>query len=146
MDATLQGRQGTARTGYAPVTISILKTGHAEIDRQHAELLVCLAGVKGFVDGHYAFSAGFTAIQALIGYTEEHFAFEEDLLRRMGYPDLNTHIEQHKSLVAEVRRQWKRVELEGADIASEVVATIERWITDHINVEDLKFAAVVRAS
>lgn len=144
MDASLQSRQGTARTGFSPVTISILKTGHAEIDRQHAELLVCLAGVKEFVGGDYAFSAGLTAIQALIGYTEDHFAFEEDLLHQWGYPDLDAHIEHHKSLVAEVRRQWKRVELEGADIAREVVDTIERWITDHINVEDLKFSGVVR--
>lgn len=126
------------------MTISILKTGHAEIDRQHAELLVCLAGVKEFVGGHYAFSAGFTAIQALIAYTEDHFAFEEDLLRMWGYPDLDAHIEQQKSLVAEVRRQWKRVELEGADIAREVVETIERWITDHINIEDFKFSRGVR--
>uniref|UniRef100_Q47FH3 Hemerythrin HHE cation binding region n=1 Tax=Dechloromonas aromatica (strain RCB) TaxID=159087 RepID=Q47FH3_DECAR len=128
------------------MTISILKTGHAEIDRQHAELLICLAGVKEFVGGQYAFSAGFTAIQALIGYTEDHFAFEEGLLRQWDYPDLDAHVEQHKSLVAEVRRQWGRVEQEGADIAREVVETIEGWITDHINVEDRKFSGVVRSA
>jgi len=128
------------------MTISILKTGHAEIDRQHAELLACLAGVKEFVGGHYAFSAGFTAIQTLINYTEDHFAYEEDLLRQWGYPELDIHIEHHQSLVAEVRRQWERIELEGADIAREVVETIERWITDHINIEDLKFSELVRST
>lgn len=124
--------------------ITILKTGDTEIDRQHAQLVACLDELRGFLHGSYSFAAGFTAIQTLISYTEEHFAFEEDRLRQWGYPELTEHIEQHRSLVAEVRRQWDRVEQEGADIAREVVATIEHWIVDHINVSDFKFAEFVR--
>lgn len=125
------------------MTNQIAKTGHAEIDRQHAQLVACLDELRGFVNGSYSFAAGFTAIQALIDYTETHFAYEEDLLRRWAYPALDEHIDQHRSLVAEVRSQWDRVEQEGADIAREVVETIERWVVEHINGADVAFAEFV---
>lgn len=126
------------------MTNRILKTGHAEIDRQHAQLVAWLDELRGFVDGSYSFAAGFTAIQALLDYTVEHFAFEEELLRLWDYPALDEHIRQHQSLVAEVRSQWNRVEQEGADIAREVVETIERWVVEHINGADVAFAEFVR--
>lgn len=124
--------------------ISILRTGDSDIDRQHTQLVSCLDELRAFIDGSYSFAAGFTAIQSLIDYTETHFAFEEDRLRQCGYPELDEHIEQHRTLVAEVFRQWERVEKEGADVAREVVETIERWIIDHINISDFKFAEFVR--
>lgn len=126
------------------MTNQIAKTGHAEIDRQHAQLVACLDELRGFVHGRYSFAAGFTAVQTLLNYTAEHFAFEEDLLRRWNYPELTEHIDQHRSLVAEVRSQWDRVEQEGADIAMEVVETIERWVVEHINGADVAFAEFVR--
>lgn len=124
--------------------VTIVETGHAEIDQQHAQLVACLNELRRFAIGRYSFAAGFTAIQTLISYTEEHFAFEEELLRQWGHPESAEHIEQHRSLVAEVSRMWELVEREGADIAEDVVDTIERWIVDHINLSDVKFARHIR--
>jgi len=126
-----------------PDPISILKTGIPDIDRQHEQLLTCLGELKEFVGGKYEFAAAFTAVQALFDYTERHFAYEEGLLTRCCYPHLDEHISEHNSLIENVRRQWDRIELGYSDIAREVVETIERWIVEHINAEDIEYAKFV---
>lgn len=124
-------------------TLAIRKLGHPELDQQHAQLLLCLENLREFVDGSYSFSAGFSGIQTLLAYTEEHFAYEENLLRQWGYPKLDEHIVQHESLINEVRQQWERVEREGEDIAREIIETIESWIVAHINGSDFEFKAII---
>lgn len=125
--------------------IKLLETGLADIDDQHAQLLACLDELKAFVGGKYEFAATFTAVQTLLGYTEQHFTYEEDLLRRCDYPELEEHINEHARLITEVRHQWARIEQGDADIAREVVETIERWIVDHINSEDVEYAKFIQA-
>lgn len=126
--------------------ITINQTGFAEIDRQHAQLLACLTELKAFVGGKYEFAAVFTAVQTLIDYTKQHFAYEEDFLAKCAYPDLDQHIAEHQTLIDNVRHQWNQIELGDTDIAEDVVETIESWIVDHINVEDSEFAKFVQTA
>jgi len=121
-------------------SITLLQTGIPEIDSQHSQLLKCLDDLREFVGGPYEFAAGFTAIQTLLDYTQEHFAFEEDLLTKCGYPSLDDHVSEHQKLIAEVRSQWERIEHGDNDIARGVVDTIQRWIFEHINAEDVEYA------
>lgn len=131
-----------------PMTDSIvlLLTGIPEIDRQHTLLVKCLDDLLDFVGGKYEFAAGFTAIQTLLDYTEQHFAFEEDLLAKCAYPKLDAHIAEHKELLAEVRSQWARIERGDADIAQEVAKIIRQWILEHINAEDVEYAKYLSAN
>jgi len=123
-----------------PEAIVLLKTGISDIDRQHAQLLIYLRDLKEFVGGKYEFAAAFTAVNALLDYTQQHFAYEEGLLLRYGYPRLEEHIAEHMTLIENVRRQWDKIEQGYSDIALEVVETIERWIVEHINAEDIEYA------
>jgi len=121
-----------------PIVVSL--TGVAEIDAQHAQLVKCLDDLMEFVGGIFEFSAVFTAIQALLDYTQQHFAYEEQLMSDWGYPLLNQHIDEHGAIESDVRALWAKVEAGDEVLAEQLVLTIRTWIVDHINAEDIEFA------
>jgi hemerythrin len=126
-----------------PVVIS--KTGVAEIDRQHAQLVKCLDELSVFVGGNFEFSASLTALTTLIDYTREHFAYEEGLLADCSYPLLNEHIAEHQTITANAEALWKEIEA-GNEICEQLVLTIRKWIVEHINSEDVQFAKFIEAN
>lgn len=60
--------------------------GHAEIDEQHRRLFLLAAAVADPPVKSTAHDHGTAQLQALIDFAQEHFAFEEDLMRAAGYP------------------------------------------------------------
>lgn len=120
--------------------IAISKTGIDEIDRQHAQLLRCLDDLMEFVGGRYEFAAVFTAIQVLLDYVQQHFAYEENLLRSWDYPDLDKHIAGHQAIAADVRHLWVQLESGDETVTEKLVQTIRQWILKHINEEDIEYA------
>lgn len=121
-----------------PIVIS--KTGIDEIDRQHAQLLRCLDDLMEFVGGRYEFAAVFTAIQVLLEYVQQHFAYEENLLKSWDYPDLDKHIAGHQAIEADVRHLWVQLESGDETVTEKLVQTIRQWILKHINEEDIEYA------
>jgi hemerythrin len=125
-----------------PIVIS--KTGVAEIDRQHAQLVKCLDELSVFVGGNFEFSASLTALTTLMDYTREHFAYEEGVLADSGYPLLDEHKAEHQLITANAEALWKEIEV-GNEICEQLVLTIRKWIVDHINSEDVQFAKFIEA-
>ena len=122
----------------------ISKTGIAEIDRQHAQLVKCLDELSVFVGGNFEFSASLTALTTLIDYTREHFAYEENMLARCHFPLLDEHIAEHRTITANAEALWNEVEA-GNEMGEQLVLTIRKWIVDHINAEDIQFAKFIKA-
>lgn len=120
--------------------IVVSQTGINEIDRQHAQLLKCLDDLMAFVGGHYEFAAVFTAVQVLLDYVQQHFAYEEDLLRSWDYPDLAKHIVEHQAIETDVRNLWSQLESGDETVTEKLVQTIRQWIVKHINEEDIEYA------
>jgi len=78
------------------------KLGEAEIDREHWGLF---ALINDLSDKHAqgAGDASITsAIDALAAYVDVHFQHEERLMRAVGYPELDSHIELHVALARRV--------------------------------------------
>lgn len=117
----------------------VLETGITEIDRQHGQLVKCLDDLNGFIGGHYELAAVFTAVQALLDYVQNHFAYEEDLLASWDYPYLDKHIAEHRAIEADVGHLWVQLESGVEDVTETLVATIRRWVIEHINQEDIEF-------
>lgn len=122
-------------------TIVISKTGIAEIDRQHSQLVKCLDELSVFVGGNFEFSASLTALTTLIDYTNEHFTYEESVLADSGYPLLDEHKAEHQAITANAEALWNEIEA-GNEIGEQLVMTIRKWIVDHINAEDVLFAKI----
>ncbi|MGD0584886.1 MAG: bacteriohemerythrin [Oryzomonas sp.] len=115
-----------------------LSVGVEEIDRQHRLLL----------DKYNAFFTAYSEGRAdeevirLLGFLEEyvatHFADEESLQQRIGFPDFQRHRNQHLELTRKVAELKERLETKGA--ASDLVAStgllMTGWLIEHISVMD----------
>lgn len=75
-----------------------LALGLAELDDTHAEFLRLLEDVKRAQGS--AFIVGFGA---LISHTETHFAAEQELMQARGFYAMQEHIDEHESLLNEMR-------------------------------------------
>ncbi|NGZ05240.1 MAG: hemerythrin family protein [Magnetococcales bacterium] len=78
-----------------------------------------------------------TVFLGLNGYAATHFAHEEQLMRRSGFPGIEAHVHEHRVLGQDVALlrgrfvQAKSVD-EANAIAGEVAVFLHDWLTHHI--------------
>lgn len=72
----------------------------------------------------------------LMGYTQEHFAFEEKVLSEAGYPQLERHRSQHRQLIQKLEKFQHEFESQGRRVSAEMKEFMEYWLTSHILKED----------
>ncbi len=115
------------------------KIGHDEIDAQHKQLFSMVNDLLAATD-----TAGLTTgAMALFKYTREHFAHEEQLMRRINYPAMANHQAQHDSLISRLNEVAARIANE--TINREVLeAFLSDWLLNHIATTDTKLATYVR--
>ena len=81
-------------------------------------------------------------LEYLNSHASAHFAEEEELQRRYGYPDGSRHKEEHDAFVRELLRLEQQVKEQGP--TPRLVATTNQvvavWLIDHISRADAEFA------
>ena len=117
------------------------KLGEAEIDREHWGLFVLINDLS---DQH-AQGAGDASITSTIdawaAYVDVDFEHEERLMRTVGYPELDSHIELHVALARRVEEYKAAFERQAARFDSKgFTAFLTEWLNDHILHEDMQFA------
>jgi hemerythrin len=115
-----------------------LSVGVEEIDRQHRLLL---DKYNAFFE---AYSEGRAAEEVirLLGFLEEyvaiHFADEESLQQRIGFPDFQRHRNQHLELIRKVAELRERLGSKGPapDLVASAGLLMTGWLIEHISVMD----------
>ncbi|MBE0567751.1 MAG: bacteriohemerythrin [Krumholzibacteria bacterium] len=82
-------------------------------------------------------------LRELVGYTQEHFAFEEQLMAEAGYPDLPAHQAQHRAIIQKIERFEYELNGEGYRISREVRDFLQQWLMTHIARDDMAFAGAL---
>jgi hemerythrin len=115
-----------------------LTVGVAEIDQQH----------KLLIDRYNAFftayneGRGDAELTRLFCFLEEyvttHFADEERLQLRVGFPDYQNHRIHHQKLTGRVAEFKERIKSEGSepDLISSAGLLMTGWLIEHISVMD----------
>jgi len=80
-----------------------------------------------------------TVLQELIDYTTTHFASEEAMLEKQGYPSLAAHKAEHKALLDKVQAYQKDFLAGKAGIASSLLQFLVEWLKRHIQQTDKKY-------
>jgi len=120
--------------------------GVRQIDEEHQRLFALAEGM------HVAMIAGKgkeflgTLLAALLDYTSYHFAHEEALMARMGYPELAEHRRQHETLRIRARELQERAASGEVTITVEVALFLIDWLKRHTTDADLKIGAFCGAS
>ncbi|MFO7594620.1 MAG: bacteriohemerythrin [Pseudomonadota bacterium] len=111
-----------------------LNTGITEIDNQHrviADYINALYNAKQTDD----LSEVDKVLAGLVGYTVNHFSFEEQLMEQAGYEFLRPHQRVHELFIkriGEYRDRFSR----GEDITDELLTLLKGWLGNHIEQED----------
>jgi len=118
-----------------------LATGNSEVDEQHAGILAQVDLVR---------SADARVVPVVLSFldqhTRAHFAYEDLLMAESAYPETAAHRAEHDELLAELAR-WKAVlEREGpaAVYRAGLLASMERWIDEHVLQADRRLARHLR--
>lgn len=114
------------------------------IDDQHRELVNILNRLFVAVSKREGDKAIAGILDALMSYTQTHFALEERLMRQARYKDLKPHMEEHKGLVVQLDRFCKKHLIEEKPIHFEMLSFLKTWLREHILGADMKYSAALQ--
>lgn len=114
------------------------------IDEQHQELVKILNRLFVAVSKFEGDKVIAGILDALMNYTRTHFALEERLMRQAKYEDLDTHIQEHRKLIAQLEQLSKKFLLEDKPIYFEMLVFLKNWLKGHIQGVDTKYSAALQ--
>jgi hemerythrin-like metal-binding protein len=119
--------------------ISSFETGITVIDAQHRKLVGMLNELFESINRGEGNNVVGKILDGMIDYTQTHFATEEKLFARFGYPDSEAHIREHEALRKQVFKL--RVSLRSGRnlFAVQVAEFLKEWLRVHILQTDKKF-------
>jgi hemerythrin len=133
-----QGSSPAAGVNGAKMTIEWNDSfciGDVEINQQHQYLFSLInrfltAGTK---------QEQTLCVIHLFKYTREHFAYEEDLMRKVRFPEYEAHVMMHDRLVSRLGELSQHIVNDTLDI-QELEGFIREWALGHIPKADARLA------
>lgn len=113
-----------------------LATGVADIDEQHKSLFRWFGELESAAADQRMMMAAY-AITRLSHYTRTHFAAEEVLMERSGYPQLASHRAEHEAF----RKRLSALQSEAVvrDVSEDAVVLLREWLVHHISQVDMAY-------
>ena len=121
------------------------ETKNACLDSEHRRLVEQINRLFEAMKEHRTEAVMLSIFDELVGYTEQHFKHEEELLETYQYPDLMIHQEQHQKLTREVCAYRSQLEAGEQLSAGEVMKFLRGWLLGHIVESDLKYGAYLES-
>ncbi|MBT3309565.1 MAG: hemerythrin family protein [Gammaproteobacteria bacterium] len=109
------------------------------IDHDHQKLVGLLNQVVSAANFNMGDSYVRSVISEVVDYTKYHFDREEGLMRDNGYPGLEEHQVQHRSMIEQVEKFSKRIEERPNcedDVCMEIYRFLKSWLINHITHTD----------
>ncbi len=120
-----------------------------EIDNQHKKLFeigISLYNLSSLKDDFDHYDEIVNIIDELRDYTIYHFNFEEDLLRKNGYEDIESHSIEHDFFVKKLKRiEKKDIDGQQNQAIMEMTEFLIDWISSHILQSDMKYKAYLNS-
>lgn len=127
------------------------RVGNELIDTQHQELFARVANFIRVVQGEGSWEERLAEVEKTLEFMQSyviiHFADEEELQRKVGYPGLEKHAAVHANFRAEIEQLAARVAQEGFDeeMMQEFAARVMTWLIMHVGKEDQRIGEFIRA-
>ena len=114
--------------------------GINEIDEQH----------RGFFElcNHKPLSEMDRAEMALMleqlnDYIQNHFRHEQELMKQAKYPDLESHLEEHKFFIQKVQEMKQEYSYMNPLLYEKITIFMKKWFLSHIMFSDRKYQEYV---
>ena len=106
--------------------------GIASIDAQHQEIMERVNLVADAVGQGTPASVLLEMMDELITFACAHFALEERLMTEYGYPDLESHVEEHRGMIQQINDLKEALRSPNPTKAALVSAFLTDWAELHI--------------
>jgi hemerythrin len=116
-----------------------------EIDLQHQEIVVLLNKLYDAMARGEADTVQRDVLRRLVVYTRSHFAAEEGMMARAGYPELDGHRLQHMHLTEEVLNAQQRIHAGETIVTIGLLRFLKDWLLIHIGESDRKIGVHLRS-
>jgi hemerythrin len=113
------------------------------IDTQHSTLFDALNDLHAAMIHGKQNDVTDRLLRDFVAYIKSHFASEEFMLARTGYPQLEAHRQRHRELTEEVAGYVKRIEHGEAPLSVHLIGFLRNWLTNHIQREDRAYSGWV---
>lgn len=114
--------------------------GIPEIDRQHKELVECLN--RTYDEFREGCPIDISFLQKLSDFSAEHFICEEGWMKKMSYPKLAAHKEEHELFTSRIQ-EFARDFQHNANSSVELLWFLCNWVTHHIRETDADFGRFI---
>jgi len=121
--------------------------GVNSLDTDHKVLISLINQLDDAIRGGEPKATVSRVLDALLDYTDYHFAREETLMRASAYPELDAHLRTHGTLRAQVHDIRDRYRRNAESIhGREVLAFLKNWLTAHIVGRDRLYMPFMHAA
>jgi hemerythrin len=122
------------------------ETGISEIDEQHRELFRRIDKLLLAMYKNEERSELDSLRKFMIEYIEDHFTYEENLMKRANYSDYIKHKNEHTSFITLYKSFEKEIVNKGAGIylANRMVRDLRKWWENHILKVDMLYKPFIK--
>lgn len=126
-------RDETLRGSKRQVNLDeIFRLGLDEFDNQHKILFAIVNEVFDNIFQEQNKDATGKVLARLLDYTVEHFTNEEELMRKLGYPNYESHKKQHEFLSSRIKEIYLKFKTEDVTVNEETLSFLVKWVLHHI--------------
>lgn len=123
-----------------------LSLGNDAIDKEHQQLFELLDHYYNGLVNNGPRMELIELINSMLEYANLHFANEETLMYNLKYPDVEHHIELHRSFAAQATEFYEMVSQGRLLLTLQVTNYIKDWLVDHIKGEDFKLIVYAKST
>jgi hemerythrin-like metal-binding protein len=118
--------------------------GVQEIDSEHQVLFSLVGACHSAMLERKGRDALDSLLNELVDYTCTHFAHEELLMQRIGYPHYQDHLRQHTDLRHSVEAMRQRTDLSDSSMKIELMEFLMDWLKCHTTTSDRRIGTYMR--
>lgn len=118
-----------------------ISVGNVDIDTQHQRLLSQINKILDDIFNGVSEEEVGEALGFLDSYIKDHFSYEEEYMKKIGYPNTEDHIKLHNNFI-EKYYKFKEEFKDGINkekLISDIESYIGEWWVNHIGKEDKKY-------
>ncbi|MGB7581089.1 MAG: bacteriohemerythrin [Sedimentisphaerales bacterium] len=119
--------------------------GVEKVDRQHQHLFELVNKLIERTAASPDLKLVSHALTEMLNYAKEHFADEEELMQEYGYPELESHKEQHAYFIETTAELSINALDNQSMVFSEIVEFLKIWLMLHILKCDMKYRDYFKA-